>query len=436
MSTQIPFRTTCRVCGSDRLTELFSLGEQYVSDFVSVENVHKGVKCPITLQMCQQCTLIQQKYTAPQDFMYSRHYWYKSGVTETMKAALADVVKSACEQVKLEKGDIILDIGANDGTLLSNYNDDLVVRVGVDPAVNLGEECKENCEVFISGFWSADDYFRSVREIDNEDTWYIKAKIITAVGMFYDLEDPNQFIADVAKALHPDGVFIAQLMCAYQTLEQHDIGNLAHEHLEFYTLRSLNVLFSQHGLEIYHIEESNVNGGSYRIFVRHQYSKVGGRATPACSTTGFFHVEKQRGVGCPEVWKAWFEITQAHKEKIRQFVIDAVGRGDHIWVYGASTKGNVLLQWWGLDHSHIEGAADRSPEKWNKYTIGTGIVITGEAVMRRLNPNYLLVLPYAFINEFIEREADWLKSGGKFIVPLPAPMLVGTGGTLVTKEPL
>lgn len=436
MTTQIPFRTTCRVCGSDRLTELFSLGEQCVSDFVIPENVQKGVKCPITLQMCANCTLIQQKFTAPQDFMYSRHYWYKSGVTETMKVALADVVKSACEQVKLEKGDIVLDIGANDGTLLSNYNHDLLVRVGVEPAANLGDECAENCEIFIGDFWSADEYFHHVDHVDSDDTWSNKAKIITAIGMFYDLEDPNRFITDVAKVLHPDGVFIAQLMCAYQTLKQHDVGNLAHEHLEFYTLRSLNVLFNQHGLEIYNIEENAVNGGSYRLFIRHQYSKASGPARVSASTVGFSHTEIGEGVGLPSTWRQWYQNAARDRQKIQDFVRKVFVEQKNVWVYGASTKGNVLLQWWGFDSILINGAADKSPEKWGKLTVGTGIPIMNEEFMRAQNPDYLLVLPYAFINEFVEREAEWLKRGGVFIIPLPVPMLIGTGGALVTKEPL
>lgn len=425
MSTQpsLPKRTTCRVCGSLGLTHLFSLGIQHISDFVTEDKVGTSPTCPISLCLCNQCTLVQQEYTAPQDFMYTRHYWYKSGTTETMRKALADIVDTAMDVVRLDPGDVVLDIGSNDGTLLRCYPKELnLFTAGVEPAANLREEGRKGISCFINEFWSAEAYFLRVNEVDAEDVWSNKAKVITAIGMFYDLEEPNFFIADIAKVLHPEGVFIAQLMCLKQTIEQGDVGNFAHEHLEFYSLDSLDYLMKAHGLQIYDIEENKVNGGSYRLFIRHlSNSPKDYPSSPAAIRRGKAFVrESEMGLDKVQTYTDFFQRLETNKEKVTEFIRREVLKDKIVWVYGASTKGNVILQYYGLDKTLIEFACDKSPEKWNKYT-STGIQIGSEELMRKAGVDYLLILPYAFTMEFYKREQEWLEKGGKFIIPLPIP---------------
>jgi NDP-4-keto-2,6-dideoxyhexose 3-C-methyltransferase len=397
---------TCRVCGSENLTELFSLGTQYVSDFVEPGQEKNGNRCPIILDLCGNCTLVQQRYTAPQDFLYTRKYWYRSGVTQTMRDSLRDVTREIESRVNLTPGDVVLDIGSNDGTLLRTYARDDIITIGVEPATNLVEEGRQGLSYFINDFWGADDL-----------DWLGvgKAKVITALGMFYDLEDPNKFIGDVAKALAPDGVFVAQLMCLKQMLDQKDVGNLAHEHLEFYTLKSLTWLLQNHGLEIYDVEENNVNGGSYRLWIRHELKSL------TCSdmtSRAFDFYEDELCLRDADSYVEFRSQMESNRREINNFVKGVVADGKKVWVYGASTKGNVLLQYYGLDHTLIEGAAERSPEKYGKVTIGTGIPICNEHEARA-KADYFLILPYAFLDEFIDREHGWRATGGKFIVPLP-----------------
>ena len=414
-------RTTCRVCGSANLTPLFSLGEQLVSDFVERDKVSAGHRCPIDIELCRDCTLVQAKHTAPQDFLYTRHYWYVSGTTDTMRAALADVAQAAEQRVDLKPGDVVLDIGSNDGTLLRAYTRPGIVRVGVEPATNLAEEGRRGIDFLINDFWSYERYQKDM--VMAFGSPMKPARVVTALGMFYDLEDPNQFVADIAKVLAPDGLFIAQLMCLKQTLEKGDVGNFAHEHLEFYSLRSLHELMRRSGLEIFDIEENDVNGGSYRLFVRHRGSNKptqDGAAQYRLSKAAF--VEKK--YDDTAMYKAFYQRISHNRDKVTSLIKFAVNGGKQVWVYGASTKGNVILQWFGLDRSRIMAAADRSPQKWGKFTIGTGIPIVSEEEFRRERPDYALVLPYAFLPEFIERERSWLLSGGKFIVPLPEPRVV------------
>lgn len=417
--------TTCRVCHSPDLTPLFSLGEQVVSDFV--DDPRKGNRVPIDLELCRRCTLVQAKHTAPSDFLYTRHYWYRSSTTTTMREALLDVVHAAVEVVNLQPGDVVLDIGSNDGTLLRHYKESPyfpqargVVTVGVEPARNMAAEGAKGIDILYGDFWPCSDEFMG-NVLENE------CKIITACGMFYDLDDPHPFVAGVAKALHPEGVFVAQLQCLKQTVELGDVGNFAHEHLEFYSLKSLQFLLREHGLGIFNIDENAVNGGSYRLFVCHRGAKINVDPGAARRVVEAFGREAAMKLDDPTTYAAFFQRIEWNRVECMKFVTREVGRGKSVWVYGASTKGNVILQWYGLDHydvrgrTLITGAADRSPEKWGLFTVGTGIPIMSEDYARSQNPDYFLVLPYAFRAEFIEREKnqEWRKRGGKFLFPLP-----------------
>jgi hypothetical protein len=373
---------------------LHSLGNLYVSNFVDKSEINKGTKAPLELCICNTCSLIQLRHTAPMELMYARYYWYRSGVTDIMRTALRNVTVEIEDMVSLSEGDVVLDIGANDGTLLKSYSIDGLETVGCEPADNLVEELRTKTRHTIHDFWNIENF---------EKLGIGKARVVTALGMFYDLEDPNQFIADAQKVLAEDGVFVAQLMCLASMLEKNDLGNICHEHLEYYSLDSLKYLFEQNGLEMFKIEENNVNGGSYRIFARHYKG------------TGIEYDEHYS----PDDLRAFIERIKENKKKCIDFIRGEVANGKTVYVYGASTKGNTILQYYGLDASLITAAAERSPEKWGKYTVGTGIPIVSESDARDAQPDYFLVLPWAFLDEFYDREAEWRKKGGKFLVPLP-----------------
>ena len=333
----------CRLCKTGKFKEVFSLGEQFINDFVDEEKIKEGVISPLDLVICDNCELVQLKHTAPQELLYSRFYWYKSGVTATMINALRDITKSIEDLVSLKKGDVVLDIGANDGTLLSTYSLDGLIKVGCEPADNLVESLSTNCDFVIHDFWSAESFNSNSLVWGNK-----KAKVITAIGMFYDLEEPNRFIADAAKSLTEDGVFIAQLMCLSPMLEKNDLGNICHEHIEYYSLKSLKYLFEENGLEIFNIEENLVNGGSYRIYAK-LYEK------------GSIKLEDDLSVKQLMDFKQRIDV---NKDLCVDFIKKVVAEGKKVYVYGASTKGNVILQYYGLDNKLITAAAERSPEKW------------------------------------------------------------------------
>jgi len=385
-------RETCRLCGSNKLKGIISMGEQYINDFPPDPSVKgRNGKCPLDIILCENCSLFQLRHTAPQELLYARHYWYKSGINNTIENDLKEIVEVASGIVNLQLDDVFLDIGANDGTLLGKLKGK-AITVGCEPATNLHEELKENCDYMIDDFWNYENY----QKLNIK-----KAKVITAIGMFYDMEDPNQFIRDAAKVLDEDGLFIAQLMTLKPMLKSNDLGNICHEHLEYYTYKSLKFLFENNGLEIYKIEENKINGGSYRIFARHLNEGS---------------INWQEDIAGADL-NSFKDRLDKNRDLCVDYVKKAVNEGKKVYVYGASTKGNAILQYYNLDNKLIVGAADKNNQKWGKYTL-TDIPIVSENEGRN-KADIFLILPFGFVDEFIKREEEWLRDGGKFIIPLP-----------------
>jgi NDP-4-keto-2,6-dideoxyhexose 3-C-methyltransferase len=387
----------CRLCGSKKLEFIYSFGKIFVSNFVRKKDINKGIKAPLNLVYCKKCSLLQLQHSAPQEIIYKKFYWYRSGVTATMNKALKDIYRDVIKLNFLKNKDVVLDIGANDGTLLSNFKENFLT-IGCEPARNLVTELKKNCHYLINDFWSSNLLVNLLKKENIS-----RPKLITAIGMFYDLEDPSKFIKDAANVLHEEGVFIAQLMCLDSMLDQNDLGNICHEHLEFYSFKSLKYLFEKNGLKIFKIEKNNINGGSYRVYAKKNLNNS---------------INFKENLSLKRI-RSFIKIVEKNKKKCLEFLVNAKKNNKKVFVYGASTKGNTLLQYYGIDKQLIPYAAERSPEKWGKYTIGTGIKIISEKQARELKPHYFFVLPYGFINEFIERESDWLKEGGKFLIPYP-----------------
>tara|TARA_B100000315_G_C14583431_1_gene591696 strand:+ start:554 stop:1762 length:1209 start_codon:yes stop_codon:yes gene_type:complete len=393
---------SCLLCKNKKMKKIFSLGNLYVSNFVKKSKIKKGIRAPLNLLYCNSCELIQLSHIAPQEIMYKRFYWYKSGVTKTMREGLKDIFTDSLKFVRISKKDLVLDIGANDGTLLKYYKNKSLT-LGCEPAKNLQKELKKNCHYKMENFWSFEEFLKISSKFNLP-----KPKIITAIGMFYDLEDPNKFIRDAALSLDDEGIFIAQLMCLKSMVSQNDIGNICHEHIEFYSLKSLKFLFETNGFEIFRIEENELNGGSFRIYCR-KY-KTGSIKFP------YENVK--------EMMKSFVKRVKLNKKRTISFLNKKKYEGKTIFLYGASTKGNTLLQYYGINNKLIPYAAERSPEKWNKYTVGTGIKIISEKKARRMKPDFFLVTPWGFIDEFKKREIKWRKTGGKFIVPFPKMKIV------------
>tara|TARA_B100002052_G_scaffold291857_1_gene312547 strand:- start:1335 stop:2549 length:1215 start_codon:yes stop_codon:yes gene_type:complete len=386
----------CRLCKNSKLKQIYNFGNHFVSNFVNKDSIYKGVKAPLNLVYCKECQLLQLEHSAPQEIMYKKFYWYKSGITKTMRDGLKELYQDIKKNCNIKAGDVILDIGANDGTFLKYFKKDKIITIGCEPANNLKNELKRNCHYMINNFW----HTKHLKKIPAK---HRKLKVVSAIGMFYDLEDPSKFIKHAADALDDDGIFVAQLMCSHSMFKTNDLGNICHEHLEYYSYNSLKYLFEKNGLKIFKMSENKINGGSYRIYCKKNLK------------TSIKYKEK---ASYSEIIK-FVKRVKKNKQRTVNFIKKNNKLGKKIFLYGASTKGNTLLQYYGLTNKDIPYAAERTKTKWGKYTIGSGVKILSEKDARKLKPDYFFVMPYGFINEFIKREKKWIKSGGRFILPYP-----------------
>lgn len=388
------------------------LGDHYVSNFVADDT--EGVRAPLDLVLCSSehggCGLLQLRHTVDAGFLY-RNYWYRSGVNVSMREALADVVASAERMVPLAVGDLVLDIGSNDGTLLRAYATPGLIRIGFEPATNLMPYAQERGTVTVNDFFGYEQFQRLFGNA--------QATVITSIAMFYDLEDPNAFVADVARCLAADGVWIIQMSYLPLMLSQNAFDNVCHEHLEYYALGSLRALLERHELRIVDVELNDVNGGSFRVFVTHRDGRVRVPLEAAERVRAREAEEAALRLDTTEPYEAFALRVERIREQVTSFIRSEVAAGKVVDVYGASTKGNTLLQYFGIDHTVIRWAAERNPDKWGKKTVGTAIPIVSEEEARKRPSDYFLVLPWHFLQEFVERERVYLQAGGKFIVPLP-----------------
>lgn len=409
-------RNTCRVC-EGAIEPILSLGEHYVSDFIE-PGAPDGTKAPLELVLCRRCRLLQLKHTVSGDAMY-RNYWYRSGTNRTMRVALADIANKAEQLAHLKADDAVLDIGCNDGTLLASFKTGGIFKIGFDPARNLAQYSRQVADSLTVS------YFESGPFLANPDLATRRPKVVTSIAMFYDLEDPNTFVADVKKVMHRDGLWIVQMSYLPLMLRTNDLANVCHEHLEYYSLQSFEYLLHRHDFEVVDMELNDVNGGSMRAYIRNRnadplaFADDTYRELAAERVRAFREEEIRLGLDTSEPYRDFAAWVDRIKSDLIVFVKDAVARGKVIFVYGASTKGNTLLQYYGLDHTTITAAAERNPDKWGKVTVGTHIPIVSEEEARAAKPDYFLVLPWHFLQEFQAREKEYLMSGGRFIVPIP-----------------
>lgn len=329
-----------------------------------------------------------------------------------MRSALADVAAKACDAAKPSADDLVIDIGCNDGTLLRSYDKSDLRLVGFEPAENLVPDASKGT------YWIFNDFFRGDtfrKKFDGE-----KAKIITSVAMFYDLEKPNDFVNDIVDCLAPEGVWIVQQNYLGTMLEKNGFDNIGHEHLEYYSLNTMLKLLDRHDLEIFDVEINDVNGGSFRTYAGHR-----GRFKVRETVNAVMQNEKRMQLNSSRVYHKFAARIRKIKFDLNKLVKDQVRRGKTVYVYGASNRGNTILQYCGLNHRLIKKATDANPDKWGRSTVGTGIPIVSKEEARRDNPDYFLILPHHFLDEIKREEKDYLAGGGKFIVPLPEVRIIG-----------
>jgi hypothetical protein len=390
----------CRVCKGD-LNILWDLGTIFPSNFIKADEVVK--RFPLQLAQCTKCGLVQLTENPPLDSMY-RKYWYKSSLNKSMLNDLKDVVISVEKRVPLKDGDVVVDIGCNDGALFDFYTNKNLVKIGFDPAENLKEEAKKHCNLFVN------DYFGSADQLPNS------AKVVTAIAMFYDLPDPVTFIRNVVSCLSPEGIAVIQFTDLYSMIKSNAFDNICHEHLCYYDYEYLKALFSRNGLHIFDVEYNDVNGGSIRIFASSSL-----RYLSASYEYNYQFSDKNHKFNIEGVVKSLEARVNVQKEKLMKFLQDCKLKGLDVGLLGASTKGNTLLQYYGIDRNLVTKAYEVNSDKFGLYTVGSMIPIYSEDRLLKDFPQYLLLLPWHFINNILNKEIikQYLAEGGSIVVPLP-----------------
>jgi hypothetical protein len=424
--TSLRTRTTCRVCRSGELVPVLDLGKQAIAGAFSdpkggPQPIQRAI--PLELVRCDMtrdenaCGLVQLRHTVPGPILY-RSYWYRSGVNRTMTENLHGIARQAEDLVDLQERDLVVDIGCNDGTLFDGYRGRELAYLGFDPSDQTRYAIEKGYDV-VRDFFSHDLLRRRYPEQ--------RAKVITSIAMFYDLENPMDFIADVHASLADDGVWGMELHYLPLMLERNQFDAIVHEHLAYYSLAVIERMLASMELEVIAAETNDINGGSIRLFIGHA-----GRLKPTPEAQEALEElrvqEFELALDAPDPYDAFAKNVETIRSDLSELCHRLQTEGKTIHVYGASTKGNTILQYAELDRSLISCAADRNPDKWGSETIRTKIPIVSEEESRAMGPDYYLVLPWHFLDEFVEREQEFLAGGGKFIVPLPTVRVVDGAG--------
>jgi len=406
--------SACRACGNPALRTLLDLGEMALTGVFPKDAAAPLTRGPLSLVRCaredspEACGLVQLRQSYDLAEMYGDSYGYRSSLNRSMVSHLVGVAERLRRLVPLGPGDLVLDIGSNDGTLLACYPEQGPLLVGIDPTVAKFERYYREDIQRIPEFFSAEGYrSRFGRR---------KAKVVTAIAMFYDLPRPLEFLRQVREILADDGVFCFEQSYLPAMLRQNSYDTICHEHLEYYALGQIVWLTERAGLAVVDVSMSEVNGGSFAVTA--VKSSTGARSLPD-AVARHLEVESTMGLGASEVYESFRRRVEERKIRLVEMVDRIVRSGGTLLGYGASTKGNVILQYCNLGPERIPAIAEVNEDKFGCTTPGTGIPIVSEAEARSLRPDAFLILPWHFREGLIRKERGFLDSGGKLVFPLP-----------------
>lgn len=426
MSSTAPYELirSCRICGGEDLHPAIDLGSQYLaSNFVeSNEGLPlERLKAPLSCVVCGSCGLLQLRETVDRDELF-RSYFYRSATNPMMRSALKEVRDDALHRIELGAGDLVVDIGANDGTLLSLFPDDLS-RIGVEPAQNIERPGLDPAIRIVPTYFT--------REAVEPVLDGRKAKLVTSIAMMYSVPDLNRFTSDIKSILADDGVWVTQLSYLPRIIDTLSFYDICHEHVYYFTLKTLSDLVERNGLRITDVSQNDVNGGSIRVSITHVERDV----QPAPSVQAMLDREATEGWNEPATYARFMERVDDMRDAVVGFLEDEKKAGRTVVGLGASTKGNVLLQYFGIDRELVPYISERNPDKVGLRTLGTDIELISEESARELRPSAMLVLIWFFRDELLKRERGYLEEGGSLLFPMPYPHLVTADGEKRLDDP-
>ncbi len=399
--------TNCRISGSSNLVTVLSLGEQFLTGVFPTSKEQVVTKGPVDMVWCPDSGLVQMKQSYSLEEMYGDNYGYRSGLNQHMVNHLQNKVNYLLRKIETKPGDIILDIGSNDATSLKCYPSNLR-RIGIDPTGKKFKEFYTNDIELVPDFFTAANF----RKIFPND----KAKVVTSIAMFYDLENPVQFASDIESVLEADGIWHFEQSYLPSMLRTHSYDTICQEHLEYYSLISVKYITEKAGLKILDVEMNDINGGSFAVTV----CKKEAHYKPNTAVIEWMLEEELKmGLNTIKPYEEFARKVVDHKDSLLSLLTYLKAQRKKIMGYGASTKGNVLLQYCGIDSRYLDAITEVNEQKFGSFTPGTLIPIISEKEAKEQRPDYMLVLPWHFRNNILSREKEYLASGGKFIFPLP-----------------
>jgi hypothetical protein len=400
----------CRCCGNTKLEQILSLGIQELTGVFPRSATETVTSGPLELVKCfgeGSCGLVQLRHTYDSSELYGQNYGYRSGLNQTMVRHLGSTVAAILAKYPHKEGGIVLDIGSNDGTLLS-FMPENAKRAGMDPTIAKYREFYKPGIQPIAEFFTAANFRRAFGDQ--------RAEIITSIAMFYDLPDPLAFVGDVASVLAPEGIWYFEQSYLPTMLTQNAYDTICHEHLEYYALEQVQWMMSRCGLRVIDVQLNDVNGGSFSVTVCHEKSH---HRPNSAAIDALVASEKAGMLDTMTPYEAFAKRVASHRDQLLATLADLRSKGASIIGYGASTKGNVILQYCGLTTKEIPAIAEVNPDKFGAFTPGTHIPIISEAEAHARKPDYFLVMPWHFRENLIQREATFRAGGGKMIFPLP-----------------
>ena len=392
----------CRLCGRRGLQEIFDFGMMDLPKWPRYKS--GGVKAPLKLMACPACGLGQLAHSIDQESLF-RDYWYRTGMNGTMRNHMADLARAVSREIDIKDKDLVVEVGTNDGTLLRDFKKGRLV--GFEPSNLCPKESKRGIR-WINDFFDA-------KLLPKTEHGAVKA--LLSIAMFYYLDEPEDFAAQVEKLLSPDGIWVCEMAYALDLLEQVSFDFINHEHVTIWSAEQFNRIIKKAGLEIFRIERNGLNGGSIRFWV----GRPGERPVES-SVAKTIRLEEGR-LSMP-AWQQLAKNIRRVSEELRRLVLKLRAEGKTVMVYGASTRGLTTLGAARLNSEEIANAVEITTQKFGRFYGSTGIKVTPEAKMRASPPDALLILPYSFIKEFVRREKTFLENGGVFIVPMPVPKII------------
>ena len=429
MKNIIKLLDKCKVCGNQDLIKVLTLDEQYLSPTFVLSNKNNElaeIKTPLTLLLCDKnknknnCGLLQLKEITEPDYLY-KEYFYRTATNDTMRKDLRELVEQVLEISNPKSEDIVVDIGANDCTMLNFYEEKFNL-VGFEPARNIkfvdnGKKIK-----LINNYFNSKNF----KDIFANK----KAKVITSCAMFYDLENPIQFVNDIEEILDDEGIWCCQISYLDSMIRYNNFYDICHEHLSYYSLESFEYLINKQGLKLFYAETNEVNGGSIRLYICKKNSKKYDKEVFSKKLNDLRKKEKMLNLTSIETYLDFENIVNDLKSKTIKFVDKIIKNKKKVLALGASTKGNIILQHFGLTKDKIPYISERNPEKVGLKCLGSDIELISEEKAREINPEAFIVLPWNFKKEIVKRERKYLDDGGKLMFVMPFPHVVTKDGEI------